>query len=428
MVSDIDNPYDFKIETGPDGLHFEGMKRIGDQVYIKGIRQGEDVEGGPVWELHRYDMSTPLQPVHYTEATIEVPEPFLSEYYYGDVEAPREKTAEDDEEPVQEEGGETVSMVYYDPFSWKVLDDGTVAVYSYYHEYYYYYEKEPDQEQLVKRIDLIRWTGKDSLETRSVSLPSTYYLQELMGSWDGIIASNHAYGSGNSIVKVTFENTEPTVTTAINVKGRLVGVSDDLTHVYTALDYWMEDGSHNTMNVYDISSGSAVYLMGVELEGPIGTVDFQGDRMVVVSQDHYWYYDHRYAEEEIVYDDGEIAVGSGGSESGSSDEPEASKGEKEEEEEYVPEHTTRIHILGIEDNVFETRRTYTLDGIFHSSSISEDLILMQSGYSVIGVDIGGSGISERGPFTLPGTVIGGDLKDEKMVVAMGLFGLEIIEI
>jgi len=424
MVSDIDNPYDLKLETGPDGLHFEGMNRVGDQVYIKGIKQGEDVEGGPVWELHRYDMSTPLQPVHYTVATVEVPERFLSEYYYGSVEDTREKTDGDEEEPVPDETRETVSMVYNDPFSWKVLNDGTVAVYSPYYEYYYYLDEEPASDRPVKRIDLVRWTGPDSLEKRAVNLPGTYYLQEVIGSWNGIMVSTHDHASGDSIIKATFENAEPAVSDSMTVKGRLVGVSDDLTHVYTALDYWMEDESHNTMNIYDISSGAAVYLMGVELEGPIGSVDFQGDRMIVVSQGYYWYYDYGYQEDGIVYDEGEMVVEERKSEEGSSDET-TSPGEREE---FVPEYKTRIHVLGLEDGVYETRSTYTLEGIYRSSRLTDDVLVMQSGYTLIGVDLGGTGISEMGPFTASGSVMGGDILDNRIVLALGLSGIEFLNI
>ncbi|MGA1848060.1 MAG: beta-propeller domain-containing protein [Thermoplasmatota archaeon] len=425
-VSSLDDPYDFELETGPDGLHFEGMTRVGDQVYIKGIRQGEDVEGGPVWELHRYDMKDPLQPLHYSVAKIGIPEAFTNDYsyYYGGAADTREKADGDDEEPVPEENLETVSMVWYDPFSWKILDDGTVAVYSYYYEYTYYYEKETGEDQMVKRIDLLRWTGPDSLQRRAVELPSTYYLQEVMGSWNGILASTYDYGSGNTIIRATFDNTEPDVSIGMTVKGRLVGVSGDLTHVYTALDYWMEDGSHNTMNVYDISSGAAVYLMGVELEGPIGSVYFQEDRVIVVSQDYYWYYDYGYPEDGIAYDEGDMVVEEGKSEEGSSEEEAAPR----EGDDHFPEHKTRIHVLGIEDGVYETKTTYTLEGIYSSSMLTEDVIMMQSAYTLVGVDLSGAEISEMGPFTASGYVRGGDMLNERMVLAMGLYGIEILDL
>ncbi|MEA3557841.1 MAG: beta-propeller domain-containing protein, partial [Candidatus Thermoplasmatota archaeon] len=61
-VSEISTPFVDLLDIGPDGLDFESVNRIGNNVYIKGVRQGEGQEDSLV-EVHRYDMSSPLDPV-----------------------------------------------------------------------------------------------------------------------------------------------------------------------------------------------------------------------------------------------------------------------------------------------------------------------------------------------------------------------------
>ncbi|MGA1873708.1 MAG: hypothetical protein ACMUHY_08550, partial [Thermoplasmatota archaeon] len=201
--------------------------------------------------------------------------------------------------------------------------------------------------------------------------------------------------------------------------------SGDMDLVYTTLDYWWEDGQHNTLNVYDVSSGSAEFVMGVDLGIQYGQVNFREDRVIVISQDYGYRYPYvGYPEDDVVYDEGDVeAVESGEKGSSEGSDPDEAPSEWQE-----PAYRTTVHVLGIQDGVFETHETYSIEGIYYSSLVLQDTVLLNKDFTLLGISITDDGLDEIGPWSVHGYIRGGDVSGGNMVLAMGLWGIETIEL
>jgi len=432
-VSEIGTPYDPIREIGPEGLRYEDIFRSGSTVFIKGIRQGPEVEDGPYWELHAYDLSDPSTPVEMESTTMPVPEEFTSQgYYYKE----RDMMVEDDtaapETPIR--------YVYYDPFTCQVIDGPAVAVYSSYYYYSYGYyddytveekststERATTERQTTERVFLFRWDASGDVQERSINLPVDISISTIVGGWDGLFVQSYNWNYGSELFKVSYYRGVQIVTDDLMVQGRLIGASEDLDLVYTALDYWWDNAQHNTLNVYNVSSGSAVFVMGLDLEQPYSQVSFQGDRIVVITQDYGypWYYGG-YVEDDVAYVDDEVVeVGT----DTKGEEPVSSSDEEEAPSEWEePDYKTTVHVIGIQDGVFETHETYTVDGIYYSSIIVDDMVLLNKDFTMLGVSMAGDDLVEIGPWSVHGYVQGGDISGDTLVVAMGLWGLDVLEL
>ncbi|MBN1538780.1 MAG: beta-propeller domain-containing protein, partial [Candidatus Thermoplasmatota archaeon] len=437
-VSDPATPYDPILEIGPEGLQYEDIRRSGTTVFVKGIRQGPDVEGGPYWELHAYDMTDPMSPVEFEKVRMPVPEEYTSEAYYGErelVQVDRNNFTTTVEE------GLLVEYVHYDPYTWTIIDGPTVAVHSSNSYYYYdhreeyggegYIEDDADKGSEVtpvttERVILYRWTSSGLSEKRSIEYTVDASIYTVMGGWDVVFIQSYDWNTGMDLTRVEFQMGDTVFKEELTVKGRLIGVSDDRDLVYTALDYWWDNDQHNTLNVYDVSSGSAIFLKGIDIGEPSSQVIFQGDRVVVISQDwgYPWYYED-YREDVVVYDETERTKDmvepseSGEEPSGSDDAP---------EEWTEPQYSTTVHVIGMEEGVFETHRTYTVEGIYYSSLVLEDTVLLNRDFTLMGVTMSGDDIEEIGPWSAHGYIQGGDISGGTLVLAMGLWGIETIQL
>lgn len=419
-VSELDTPFDPILEIGPVGLQFEDIKREGEIVFIKGIRQGPDVTGGPYWEVYAYDMTDPTSPVEYDTARMSIPEDYTSQEKYYPMD---DAILEGGEEIVEEE---PVPYVYYDPFVWDIIEGPTVAVYTsyYYYGYRYYDEIEKGEADEVERIALFHWSSAGEVQRRSVDLESQVTINQLIGGWDGFFIQTYDYSYGSELYKVKYYRGVALVTDNISIQGRIIGTSKDMNLVYTTLDYWWSGDDYNTLNVYDVSTGKAVYVMGIDLGHSYNQVEFQGDKVIVISHDYGYDWRYGYPEEDVVYDD------SVDPDEGVTTET-SEKGETppDESDEWVePEYKTHVHILGIEDGVFETHSTYSVDGLYYSSLIIDETVLLHKDFTLMGITTGESGIEEIGPWSLHGYIQGGDLSGDDLVIAMGLYGIETLKL
>jgi hypothetical protein len=424
-VSNMVTPYDPILEVGPVGLQFEDVKRDGNIVFIKGIRQGPDIEGGPYWEVHGYDMTDPASPVELDMARLKVPEEYTNQYY------PKYDDMVDGEKEVLDEETEQVPYVGYDPFTWDIMDGPAVVVYTSYHyyRYGYYDEKEPAVEP-VDRITMFHWDASNGIEERTVKLEPDLSISTIIGGWDGIFIQTYSYYERSNLIKVRYYRGVEIVTDNITVSGRIIGMSSDMDLIYTILDYWWDNTDHNTLNVYNVSTGQAVYIMGVDLGYSFNRVEFLEDKVVVVSQDYGYDWRYGYPEDDVVYEEEVVddeGVDPDEGTSTSSETPKGSGGDEfapgEPDEWVEPEYKTHVHVLGIQDGIFETHSTYTVDGLYYSTVILDDAVLLHKGFTLMGVTIGDGTMTETGPWPLYGYIQGGDLKGNDLVVAMGLYGI-----
>ncbi|MBN1389109.1 MAG: beta-propeller domain-containing protein [Candidatus Thermoplasmatota archaeon] len=418
-VSEIATPYDPVLELGPEGLQFEDIRRSGSMVFIKGIRQGPDVEDGPYWELYAYDMTDPTSPVEFRKARTAIPYEYTSEAFYGEPEIIR---MDENNFTTTIDDGVPIEYVNYDPYSWTIIDGPAVAVYLSYYYYGGYYKEESRPSGTTERVTIFRWGSATEVERRSIDLPVDTNINHIVGGWDGVYIQSYDRYYGMDLTRVEFYRGVPVVTDNLSVQGRLIGMSDDMDLVYTALDYWWENDQHNTINVYDVSSGSAEFVMGVDLGQYYDRIDFQGDRIVVISQDHGYPY---YYEDNIA--EPTIREGAEPSEGGSSDEKVSS--DTDAPQEWIePEYKTTVHVIGLVDGVFETHDTFTVEGIYYSSIVLDDMVLLNRDFTLLGISLSGEGLEEVGPWSVHGYIQGGDVSGDRLVLAMGNWGIETVEL
>ncbi|MGA1821177.1 MAG: beta-propeller domain-containing protein [Thermoplasmatota archaeon] len=450
-VSDPDSIFDPYLEIGPEGLEYEGIQRVGSRVFIKGIRQGADDEA-PVWEVHMYDMSDPLEPVHYEPVQLSLPPEVYTRYIYG--EKVREEADPDDreetepgsdekEEPVLVEE-EIILRAYYDPTSWWTLGDGTVITYQ---PYYYWYDY-GDYNVHNDNLTVIRWDAPSESSVSNIPTAGTGYISRVFGDDDGFMITSSDWRGPMTIIRtVDLIDGEYIVSDGIGVVGEVIGTSSNLSLVYTQY-YWYEmtddyyyGESHNVINTYLLKDGGSVLLQSIEIDSGLSIASVSDDHIILTSGYYYYPYyggyavDVRMDAEEVVYDEGSVdtSESSGGGASDTTEKDEAppedgddGSADEEPEETWVP--TTEIHVLELDNGVPRNIETLAIDGYFHLRLSGPGIMLLQNGYTVVGYDLNGDGGAEElGPFTIPGYIRGGEATDEGAFLALGLWGTARIE-
>ena len=383
---------------GPENLQFEGVERIGNYVYIKGIRQGEGYEA-PIWELHRYNLMNPENPIISDPLTIEIPE---IHWYDSHKEVLKGSDDDPDSEWItsDEISPTSVPMVMWDPIRWIPSGESVVIVDT---TPYSVYGK-GDNEKIL----MIEWTGegvsKTDLDKRSGYLTDAYSYEDRT-----VIAYyDYSYGSTITTVQVLDRLSDGTNQEFTNdLTGNIAGMSVDLSTAYTQYRYWegideyyYQGKQYNSLLTYNLSETGAEMVNAIEL-GPEMTVTHVTDDALVLTTGYYYYYP--------VYEYDEVAVAG------------ESVGIRGEEGSYTPE--TVIQVVMLEDGIPSNIRKLTLEGSFRFSYGTEEKIILQDGSLIMEVDLSDmEDPSIKGPWKVPGYVNGGDDR----IVAMGLWGSQLI--
>lgn len=394
-VSSLSDPLGKDISIGPEGLEFESFQREGVNVYIKGIRQGEG-HPVPMVEVHRYDMSDPLSPLHYRVASMEVPASDAYSYYERyDMETKEE--------------GQSSWTLYYDPTILSILDVDEVVVYSSYGYKAYWMENgESDQ---ADRLAHISWITKDQVSILYASLPSEINIYGVYkGSSDAVLVETYQYPYGYDLIELEFHDNGSSIKNNYSVKGDVIGVSSDGYKVYTTLSYYWDRGYNSTLNVYDISTGKAVLVDGINIDAPGYSPLINDGRIMFVSTYYGYYGRYGYPEDDVVYDTDDEAV----------------EVERSRDEEYTPE--TVIHVIELKDGLIDAHTTITIDGSYYSQLSLEDMIVLQSGSEHVAVEIGNDGSYRTFEWWSAGWASGGDVEGDLAVISMGLYGIETIDL
>ncbi len=392
-VSEISKPMVELLEIGPEGLEFESVERSGNTVYIKGIRQGEG-HPVPLVEVHRYDMSAPLEPVHYKEAAVELSDccPNYKDYGYyleDDVvpDAEREVPAEE-------------FRLSYDPTVMTKIDGSRIAVYQSY-GYYLDYSGQGDAERLY----VIEWTGTEEVRTVPVTIPIGVGIYDIFdGPGKNVFIETYQYPEGYTLMEMEIEGPEATLRSNHTLKGDVIGVSKDGRFAYTTLYYYYSDGYNSSLNVYDISQEEAVFLEGISIDENGYVPIFQDDRIVLTSTNwgSYPVYEDVVVREEKSYPgDGALAE---------------------------PEPETTVHIIDLDEGLFSSETRVSFNGSYYSSIVLDDLVLMTDGGSIVAVDLQDEGTYRSYEFSSSGWVSGGDLEEDLAVFALGYYGIEVIQL
>ncbi len=428
-VSSPSSPHMVISEFGPEGLEFTQMKRDGNDVYIKGIRQGGDAP--PVSELYRYDLTDPMDPVEYSSISIDVPGSEY-EYYY-------EKYEDDDVEIV--DGGEAPSgtseqqMVYYDPFSWEILNDGSVVVYRW--EYSYY----SSGSQRWVELNVVSWDDEGDPTIVNSKLPLMDYVQDIVGNSDRLLISSHDWWPPSSrIYDVDLTGENVSITSVNELTGRFIGTSEDLSKVYTEVTYFDDETAHYDINVYEYSGGQLDLVQSMDIGSPISDVRFNGDSIVVISQSWDYWYGYGYVRDDVYYDD-DVNSGDGvvsdeepysdEKEGSSSSSSSATPGDPEEgatsPKEPYEMKGTEIVMIKLENGLFGEAKSLQLETTAYASLVTDEFLVLDSGsvHTVISFD---DGLEELGSWYGSGWVRGGDLSDDDLVLALGMWGVEIREV
>ena len=392
---------------GPTGLQFEGVERIGKIVYIKGIRQGDGVET-PLWEVRRYDMTDPSDPVISGPYSIEVPERHLTTYYgkgypeYDIVEETGGKMSEDG--APEDDIAETERLVTWDPFTWIVAGEDSMVVNM--HPYYYDVANDDSDEELI----LIRWIEGE--------LEGTY-----LNKRHPYVSDAYSNGERTVIVQNNY-NTDPMLSIYewkpdgvdhigdTSVTGRLIAMSSNLTIAYTEQYYWEPDETeyeggyyyggknHHVLLTYLLKRTGAELLQAIEID-PGMSVNRIGDDVLMLTEGYRGYYPV-YSYDDIAYE--EVAVG-------------------REMADESPEPNTTVSFLILEEGVPALKRNLTLGGSFRFSYVADDLVMLQEGHRLIRVDLSDMGDpSVEDKWKVPGHVVDGD----DGIVAMGLWGSQLL--
>ena len=428
-VCSMDAPDVTLSEISVPGLDFEGIERNGNVVFIKGIRQGAEVEA-PVWEVHGFDMTDPTAPVVLEAVTIPVPDYSYSypPTYYDteDVAAKEGVEVRDDEITITSE--EPVPFVYYDPFSWTVLDDDTVVAYTNSGYMYYYDDVSYGGNTYVMKV--VRWdTAADPVVLDMVIPYDGYgYLQGVYGSSEGVAVcystyDYYYYQPRNVVHRFDIEGTELVHEGSYEVPGSLVGVSENTTLAYSQMSWWdNENGKyHQTVSIYKMEGGELDFLQGLDVKVPVGSVLLGDDHLVVTSgwNDYYYYgyYDgiKMGADDAVAYSEGTDVIAPG---DGSSN-PDGTETKVE----------TKVYIISLENGLFGERVKYVAEGYHSVQVLDDDTVLLQSGYVLVGLQMTEDGtLNELGPWSVNGYVNGGQVSGENIVLAMGLWGLNVLEL
>ncbi|MCU0799472.1 MAG: beta-propeller domain-containing protein, partial [Candidatus Thermoplasmatota archaeon] len=411
MVTSVDDPYrPVKVIT-VEGLRFMGMQRVGAKVLVKGISQAEG--GLPVWELHRFDLSSPMDPV--TLSVVKVPaelgnyyEPYPvydDEYDYNVTEDEREGSepgssgkgeegnvtppADDDDDT----GGEDTNIptLSYDPMQWSVLKDGSVLLTNSYYGYYYYdYGYSGKYGAMAKEYSLIPWSSGSPFELLVNTTYMGYMDQSPLGtSARFLISYNNYYTGGTTVLEASFDGKVVTLERTFEVKGRVVGADSGLTRLYTIAEWNDDNGYHTTIGVYDIED-DPVFMKGADI-APGMSVVYMDDTLIVCAPS-YWYYYRGGVLMDGLYDDMAIS-----------------------EEKGMPgypdpdEQTYSLLAITLDgDGLFSGMTAHNLKGYWYLSFAQDRTVVLSSGQSASGLRFASDGSAEYlGPWTVYGSPSGG---------------------
>ncbi len=427
-ISEPDTPYAAIKEISIDGLKYVQMDRHDEKVFVKGIRQ-EDGEI-PVSEVHMYDLSDPLAPVHYGPAEVQIPESYYSYNYYYD-----EKPIRDDDTDVEEVGkadeGQTGEIsIWYDPFGWKILDDGSVAMYL--TEYSY----SSSDYRSRTTIHVVSWDAEGPEISSIVLDREDEYITDISGNEDRIFVVTQIWHPPETrITELSNIDGSLNVSGRFQVTGSFLGISEDLKRVYTQATYWDDDEVHYKLIIYGLSANGVVLLQSMEVGSPVSSAWFTGDSIVVVSQnwDYWWgpYYRYGYLEDDVDYedtassDDGEDVKE--GSDTDGEIPYEVPPGDSKDEYpggQEVPEGT-KIILITLEEGLFGETTSLQLETNAYVSLSTDEMVVLDSGMTHTVVSFEGNSINELGTWFGNGWVSGGDLDEDLLVLAMGMYGIEV---
>jgi hypothetical protein len=422
-VSDPDTPYLPLREIEIEGLEYVRFLRDGDRIYVKGINQQGEV---PVSEILCYDFDDPLSPVQLEVARVRVPESYYSYEYHDEKYFPEDDVETEDESDISDRIEPEIRL-WYDPFSWKILDDGSVVL----HITEYNYRSEGYESKST--IHLISWSENEELSMDSVVLNrEDDYITDIVGNKDRILVSTQDWWPPSTrLTEIGRSEGNLTVTGNYQITGSFLGASEDLSKVYTRASYREDDESHYKLNVYSIGETGTVLLQSMDVGSPVSAAWFTGDSIVVVSQawDYWWgpYYGY---EEGIRYDDdveySDTAEGGSGDEKGQSSGASPGGDPDGYDEREVPEGTKIIHI-DLEEGLFGEVTSLRLSTNAYVSYTSDEMLVLDSGMTHTVVSFV-EGLEEEGSWYGNGWVQGGDIEEDLLVLAMGMYGVEVQDI
>ncbi|MEA3559155.1 MAG: hypothetical protein U9R75_07885, partial [Candidatus Thermoplasmatota archaeon] len=292
------------------------------------------------------------------------------------------------------------------------------------------------------RLAIIDWTGVEDVRLRWASMPSDLYISGVFEGEEGsILVETYTYPDGNSLLKMEFDDEIYNISANYTLKGDILGVSANGTFVYTSLHYWMEGERNSTLNIYDISGIEARFIEGISIGEHGGfSAMFQDDRIVLVEIDHGYYYGGYggYLLDDIAYDEVEKGSTEDSYDDDDMDDTEDSVGSEDPDnlrdgdledpgeivDEPVPE--TNVHIINLVDGLFASDTTITLEGSYYSQRVLDDLMIMQSGSMFTALELDGDHGTVK--WWSPGWISGGDVDGDLMVLAIGMYGVETIDL
>ncbi len=432
MVTSEDDPYrPIKVIT-VEGLRFMGMQRVGTKVLVKGIGQTE--EGSPVWELHRFDLSSPLDPktLSVVKVPIEMgnyygPGPVYDDEYDHNVTEDEREGSEpgtfekgdegnvtppaDDDDDIDDDDA-YIPTLSYDPVQWSVLKDGSVLLTEGYYGYYYYdYGYSGKYGGMAKEYSLIPWGSGSAFELLVNTTYTGYMDQAPLGTSARFLMSfNNYYSGGTSIIEASFDGKAVTVDRTFEVKGRVVGADSGLTRLYTIAEWNDEDGYHTTIGVYDIES-DPVFMKGADI-APGMSVVYMDDTLIVCAPSYWYYYRGGVLMEDIEYADDAVSS-----------------------EKVMPgypdpdEQTYSLVAITLDgDGLFSGMTAHHLKGYWYMAFAQDRTVILSSGQSASGLRFASDGSAEYiGPWTVFGSPSGGGVDNDTIVLTFGYSGSMIVK-
>lgn len=403
-----DDPDRIVAEYGPSGLDFVQVRRDGNMVFFKGIRQGVGMV--PVSEVHVYDMTDPADPVHMTAAAIPVPE---SDYYYEKYyEEDRKEEGFDENLTVQDE--EPAARIGYDPFNWEILDDGSVLLFKWNYNYY------NNNYRSSMYLSLVSWGDDGSSSVVSDELYLKDYSQRIVGNSDELVIATQSYWPPvTNLYRVVIGDDGMNATILDSITGGFIGASEDLSKVYTRATFYQNETVHYNLNVYGLGDDEATLIQSVNVGSPTSDVSFNGDSIVVVSNSwDRWWGGYSYPEDDIVYDEEPVEY-----DEGSSDEKASSS--EDSRIPYEEPRGTEIILFDLENGLFSSSTSMELEENVYASLITQEFIIVNNEMTHTVVSIV-DGLKELVTWFGNGWAQGGDLTDSKVILALGMYGLDIM--
>ncbi len=413
-------------EFGPEGLYLEQIRRSGDIVFLKGIRQPDEMTR-PVWELWMYDMSTPLEPGISGPAVIPLEASGEPIYRDFEEEAPGAVQAE-------------YQFLYWDPYTWEIVGPDTVLIRTGMEHCECYDYGRGEEPYSGPGFLLVRFQEDGGFSIDNLSIPNGYYFQNSFPGEGGFVLSSWSWwGDYSSVLPVRYSDEGIEIGRAYNVRGDVVGISSNLSLVYTQLSYYTGDEYGVTLNVYDIRGSNATFLAGARMDTWTYGITVRDGSIVAVSSQYLPYirgepvdpmditdpdedeYDERYEDDirEIVVVEEDLKDSSEPSEPGSDGEA----GGEDSWDEIVWKETTNIIIMELENGIPTDIRSIELDGSYYPGNTAGDSLFLQGNRDILGVSLHGGEFNIVGQWTVNGYVQGGELYPEgDSIAALGLWG------